>query len=101
MGAPVLRALMDAFGQEYYETNNDHNFNLGPDATIYVRKAARQPHGVQPYARIKQTTVEKFPNGLELRGYINRNRILRDTNRDDYLIFPEHIDAIIAILQGG
>lgn len=107
MGDRVLRALMEVFGHQrgdrntpgYYETKGDHNFRLGPRANIYVRKARSLPNGVQPYARFIPTALENFPNGSQLRAYIERNNIPYDGR--DYRIHPEHIDAVIAILQGG
>ena len=101
----VLIALLNVFGHKkccYYSDSGDHKFKMGDGATIYIPKRKRQLNGVVNYARFRKPSLEKFPNGSALRAY------MEDKNLPDcwtnsvwvYEVGPEHIDAVIRILQG-
>ena len=76
----------------------DYRFEVRPNASIYMRKSELES-GVE-VARIRQICVRHFPNAKQLQSYINRNGIESDSPGRDYLISPEHIDPVVAILKG-
>ena len=91
----VLDRLKDAFGAQYSEKQVDHTFKLAPGATIYVRKSNLN------LARIMNTAVLNFPNGHEIEKLFRATSIPRDKSDAhlDFLVGPEQIDAVIAVLK--
>ena len=91
----VLKRLKAAFPDLYQEKQDYHTISFRWGATVFIRKANLD------IARIKNTAYHYFPNGTELRAYLQSQKVSIDSSiaYPDYLIGPEHIDEVIAILQ--
>ena len=100
----VLDRLRQTFPQHYIGLNGsgtDHRFNFfgRRGATIYIRVStpniARIRHGAMANGHL--------PNSDRLLAYVEneRNRVYRHTTlgRDEYHFEPQHIDALIRILE--
>ena len=96
MERSVFEILMHAFEEVHSEKVVDHTFSFRWSATIYVRKSNLN------VARFREQSLQHFPHGVELRAYVEDQRIPIDDSpsHPDRLIGPEHIDRVIAILQG-
>ena len=96
----VLLKFKDAFPDLYLEKKVDHTFAFKScgykGATVYFRKSKTGPN----QARIHSGWLKNFPNADKLKAYLTKNKVRTDS-RPDYLIGPEHADAVIAILKEG
>ena len=99
----VLTKLKDAFPDLYKE--NESNLSFGFEkcgyrgATLYFRKN----YSATNQARIHSGRVKNFPNGDRLKDYLVKHKIPVDpsASHPDYLIGPEHVDKVIALLKEG
>ena len=91
----VFEALSAAFTM--FDTQVDHRFEVRSGASFYVRRAERRRG--EDVARINGVYIRNFPNLAELRSYIENNQIQTDHTGRDYLIGPEHINNVIAIVR--
>ena len=94
----VLLKFKDAFPDLYTEKKVDHTFAFKScgykGATLHIRRARPD------IARIHAEYVKNYPNAEKLKVYLTKNKVRTDS-RPDYLIGPEHVDAVIAILKEG
>ena len=69
--------------------------------TIYIRR--RFPAGFEPLARIRETAVERFPNGRELDSFLVGECVRREwhTAWYEFCVPPEYIEELVAILLDG
>ncbi len=91
--------LLEAFSNIYGETEKYYKFSFRRGATIYVPKSDLNR------AAMIVTCVQNgnFPNGDALIRYVERRNIpihTRNVKADEYRFGPEHIDRVIAILNG-
>ena len=93
----VFQALSAAFPM--FEGCADFRFEVRPRASLYVRRAERQRG--EDVARINRVYIRNFPNLPVLRSYIVNHGIQMDHTERDYVIRPEHIDDVIAIVGGA
>ena len=99
----VFLKFMDAFPELYSEKASYQTFALEPfgykGATVYFRKSNLGPN----QARIHSGRVKNFPNGDRLRDYLVKHKapVNPSVSHPDYIIGPEHVDAVIAILKEG
>ena len=99
----VLMKLKDAFPDLYVENESNLSFGFGKcgykGATLYFRKN----YSATNQARIHSGRVKNFPNGDRLRDYLVKHKAPLDpsVSHPDYIIGPEHADAVIAILKEG
>ena len=99
----VLLKFMDAFPDLHTEKKVNYTFAFEPcgykGATVYFRKSKAGPN----QARIHSGWLKNFPNADLLGAYLTRCKIPIDKSEThpDYLIGPEHADAVIAILKEG
>ncbi len=99
----VLMKLKDAFPDLYVENESNLSFGFGKcgyrGATLYFRKS----YSATNQARIHSGRVKNFPNGDRLRDYLVKHKTPLDpsASHPDYIIGPEHVDAVIAILKEG
>ena len=99
----VLMKLKDAFPDLYVENESNLSFGFGKcgyrGATLYFRKS----YSATNQARIHSGRVKNFPNGDRLRDYLVKHKAPVDpsASHPDYIIGPEHVDAVIAILKEG
>ena len=100
-GMAVLLKFRDAFPDLYLEKKVDHTFafkSCGYEgATVYFRKTMA---GLNQ-ARIHSSYLKNFPNAARLEVYLRKHEVPIDQSEShpDYLIGPEHADAVIAILK--
>ena len=92
----LFRSLTAAF-EAPLSKKMDFRFEVRPKASIYIRKHERNRG--EHIARINRKYVHHFPNPEELQHYLDKNGIELDRRARDYLIGPEHIDSVIAILK--
>ena len=92
----LFRSLEAAF-EAPLSKKMDFRFEVRPKASIYIRKHERNRG--EHLARINRKYVRRFPNPEELQHYLDKNGIKLDRTARDYLIGPEHIDSVIAILK--
>ena len=92
----LFRSLKAAF-EAPLSKKMDFRFEVRPKASIYIRKHERN-RGMN-IARINRKYVRHFPNAEELQHYLDKAGIELDRTARDYLIVPEHIDSVIAILK--
>ncbi len=99
-GFEVLSRLVEAFGDRLRVTKFYYQFHLQVGGTIYVR---RYPVGFENLAQIRETAVENFPNGRELDSYLVGEDVPCEPNgsRHEFVVGPEHIEEVIAILLDG
>ena len=94
----VLLKFMDAFPDLYTEKKVNYTFAFEPcgykGATLHIRRARPD------IARIHAEYVKNYPNADKLKAYLTKNK-MRTDSRPDYLIGPEHADAVIAIIKEG
>ena len=97
-GKTVLDKFTDAFPNLRRETKGGHTISFYWGATIYFRKT-RDGGNI---ARIHSKYLKNFPNAGQLEFYMKRYRVPIDPSpsHPDYLIGPEHVDRVIAILGG-
>lgn len=99
----VFLKFIDAFPELYSEKKSDQTFALEPcgykGATVYFRKSNSGPN----QARIHSRRLKNFPNAHRLEAYLSKNKvpIAQSASHPDYIIGPEHVDAVIAILKEG
>ena len=99
----VFLKFMDAFPELYSEKKSDQTFALEScgykGATVYFRKSNLGPN----QARIHSRRLKNFPNAHRLEAYLSKNKAPIDpsVSHPDYIIGPEHVDAVIAILKEG
>ena len=95
-------SLRQAFPERHIglrASGNDHEFNFGYGATIYIRT------GTLNIARIRRGAIvnRRFPNSNELQTYVGDegNHVNRHTTkgRDEYWFEPQHVAALIRILR--
>ena len=99
----VLTKLKNAFPDLYVE--NDSNLSFGfrkcgyRGATMYFRKSFSATN----QARIHSGRVKNFPNGDRLQDYLVKHNAPVDPSKShpDYIIGPEHVDAVIALIKEG
>ena len=92
----LFRSLTAAF-EAPSSKKMDFRFEVRPKASIYIRKHERNRD--EHIARINRRYIRHFPNPEELQHYLDKNGIELDRTTRDYLIGPEHIDSVIAILK--
>lgn len=92
----VFHSLSAAF--PVVERQVDFRFEVQPGASFYVRRAERRRG--EDVARINGVYIRNFPNIAELRLYIESHGIQMDRTGRDYLIGPDHIEDVIAIVGG-
>ena len=97
----VLARLVEAFGDRLRVTRRYYQFHLRFGATIYVRR--RFPAGFENLARFRETALRSFPNGKELDSYMAGEDVPSEQNGrwDEYMVGPEHIEDVIAVLLDG
>ena len=99
----VLMKLKEAFPDLYVENESNLSFSFGKcgyrGATLYFRKS----YSATNQARIHSGRVQNFPNGERLQDYLVKHKtpVDRSVSHPDYIIGPEHVDAVIAILKEG
>ncbi len=99
----VFLKFRDVFSELYVEKKRDHTFAFEScgykGATIYLRKS----HAGLNQARIHSGRLDNFPNPDNLRSYLEENKVPvdRSESHPDFLVGPDHVDAIIAILKEG
>ena len=99
----VFLKFKDAFSGLYVEKKRDHTFSFEAcgykGATIYLRKS----HAGLNQARIHSGRVNNFPNPDNLQSYLKKNDVPvdRSESHPDFLVGPDHVDAVIAILKEG
>ena len=99
----VFLKFIDAFPELYSEKKSDQTFTLEScgykGATVYFRKSNAGPN----QARIHSRRLKDFPNAHWLEAYLSKNKvpIAQSVSHPDYIIGPEHVDAVIAILKEG
>ena len=93
----VLQKLKRAFPDYYAEKKSDFKFSFRWGATIYVRKT----RSGQNTARIHSQRLKNFPNSQKLGAFVKRCCIPIDSSKShpDYMLGPDHVDELIAILQ--
>ncbi len=99
----VFLKLRDVFSELYVEKKRDHTFAFEAcgykGATIYLRKS----HTGLNQARIHSGRLDNFPNPDNLKSYLKTNEVPIDQSgsHPDFLVGPDHVDAVIAILKEG
>ena len=99
----VFMKLRDVFSELYVEKKRDHTFAFDScgyrGATIYLRKS----HAGLNQARIHSGRLDNFPNPNGLKSYLEKNQVPvdRSESHPDFLIGPDHVDDVIAILKEG
>ena len=102
-GMAVLLKFRDAFPELYCENEADYTIAFKPcgykGATVYFRKSRL---GLNQ-ARIHSGWLKNFPGSSQLGDYLTKKRVQVDPSEShpDYIIGPEHADAVIAILKKG
>ena len=99
----VFMKLIDVFPELYVEKKRDHTFAFEAcgykGATIYLRKS----HAGLNQARIHSGRLNNCPNPDNLKSYFEKNQVPvdRSESHPDFLVGPDHVDAVITILKEG